>query len=363
MHSDKSETEPRSPNRVLIASIALLVIALALAVFCIVQPRAAALQKQNGFVLLEGENAYFASAGNGLAAVTSSGAQLFSSAGKCVAELDGEYTSPRCAASSKSAVFYEPGEAAFSVLYPDGSSCDSAAEGGILAADVNDSGLLTVITEREGMLGCVMVYDTDLTALFRLTLSSMTPSTARTSADGVLCVCGTTDTGSALRFYRIDSEEQTAEFAVEGETFLDLGFLSDGTVAAVTDRALYFVGADGTLTASHRFDGAEVSAYSFGSDRAAIAVKGDEKTEIGMFSAAGETLGRSASERDVLAMSVYGEQVLVLFSGSESALYTSELEELICCQPREDVHQVFLCAESRALYAGASGIMQIDFGQ
>ena len=58
-----------------------------------------------------------------------------------------------------------------------------------------------------------------------------------------------------------------------------------------------------------------------------------------------------------------GSQLLVLFTGEESTLFSSALEEIVSYQPPEDVRQVFLCSDSRALFAGASGVVQIDFNR
>ena len=77
--------------------------------------------------------------------------------------------------------------------------------------------------------------------------------------------------------------------------------------------------------------------------------------------ASGKLLGSTPAPGSVRALHCCGERLLVLFTGEESTLYTSDLEELISFQPEEDVSQVFLLPDGRAFFAGDSGVTQIDF--
>lgn len=371
MHSNRYTSMPerqrRPVSRVLVASAALLVVAVLLLVLSIVQSRsAAAVRNRDGFVLRSGDSPAFAAAGNGLAVATTTGAQLFNASGKCVAAKDADMAEPLCAGSAQLAVFCDAGKAGFFALYPDGSSAEAETAGGVYFADVNESGLVTVLTDKDGYRGCATVYDADLTALFRWDASSVTPVSARTTAKGLLCVNGAGEDGGYLRFFRIDREEMQAEFFAPDELIVDFGFLSNGSIAAVTDKALYFLSADGALLSEFRFDSAHLMAFSLGGDFAAVAAAtglNGGRTVITSFSPTGEPLGSYSAPLSVTAMSGSGSQLLVLFTGEESTLFTSAMEEIVSYQPGEDVRQVFLCSGSRALYAGDSGIVQIDFNR
>ena len=103
MHSNGYTAAPerkrRSMSRVLAASAALLAVAVLLLVLSIVQSRTAAVRNRDGFQLRNGTSAAYAAAGNGLAAVTTTGAQLFTANGKCAASLDFASDAPMCAGS------------------------------------------------------------------------------------------------------------------------------------------------------------------------------------------------------------------------------------------------------------------------
>ena len=355
MHSNRYTAAPgrkhRNLPRVLAATAAMLCIAALLLVLSVVQSHtAAAVRNRDGFRLRSGENVFYSAAGNGLAAATTTGAQLFNASGKCAASADFAMTEPMCAAGTQLAVFWDAGQNGIHALYPDGSAAESATEGGVYFAYVNETGLITVLTDKDGYRGSVVVYDTDLTPLFRWDASSVTPVSARTTGKGLLCVNGAGDDGGYLRFFRIDREEMQAEFFAPGELIVDFGFLS----------------ADGTLLSEHRLGNAHLSAFSLSGDFAAVAAAsglGGGETVITAFSPSGEPLGSFTAPLEAAAMSSCGSQLLVLFTGEESTLFSSALEEIVSYQPPEDVRQVFLCSDSRALFAGASGVVQIDFNR
>lgn len=371
MHSNRYTAAPerkhRNLPRVLAATAAMLCIAALLLVLSVVQSHtAAAVRNRDGFRLRSGENVFYSAAGNGLAAATTTGAQLFNASGKCAASADFAMTEPMCAAGTQLAVFWDAGQNGIHALYPDGSAAESATEGGVYFADVNETGLITVLTDKDGYRGSVVVYDTDLTPLFRWDASSVTPVSARTTGKGLLCVNGAGDDGGYLRFFRIDREEMQAEFFAPGELIVDFGFLSDGSIAAVTETAVCFLSADGTLLSEHRLGNAHLSAFSLSGDFAAVAAAsglGGGETVITAFSPSGEPLGSFTAPLEAAAMSSCGSQLLVLFTGEESTLFSSALEEIVSYQPPEDVRQVFLCSDSRALFAGVSGVVQIDFNR
>lgn len=145
MHSNRYTAAPerkhRNLPRVLAATAAMLCIAALLLVLSVVQSHtAAAVRNRDGFRLRSGENVFYSAAGNGLAAATTTGAQLFTASGKCAASADFAMTEPMCAAGTQLAVFWDAGQNGIHALYPDGSAAESATEGGVCFADVNETG-------------------------------------------------------------------------------------------------------------------------------------------------------------------------------------------------------------------------------
>ena len=367
MHSKEYESPPRrSPSRVMAASVVLLIIAVLLLVVSIVESRHTLpfFRDRNAFSLDSGSSVTYAAAGTGLAAASDEHIQLFSSRGKCVAEADVSMTEPACAGSALLGVYYDVGQPGIHALYPDGTVRQTETPGPVYFADVNETGLITVLLEKSGYKGSVMVYDTDLTPLFRWDAGSGYPVAARISPDDRLCVSTVAAQGSDLHFFRIDREEEQALFSVSGDVILDFGFLSDGTVAAVAEDQLLLVRGDGTLAASHPFDGRHLDAWWLrGSFAAVSTVTGLDggSAVLSTLDSQGHILGSRTAPRDVIALSGAEDRLLVLYAGEESTLFSSDLEEDISYQPGENMTRVFLSADGRAIFAGDTGAVQIDF--
>ena len=354
----------RSP-RVLIAAVFLLAAAVVLLVMSLVEGQfSAVLRSRRGFRLDGGDKVYYAQAGNGLCAATTANIQLFSSGGKCAARQEVEMNDPACSGSSLLGAYYDIGRSGLYALYPDGRRRYTDTEGPVSFASVNETGLVSVIMEKSGYKGSVMVYDTDLSPLFRWDAGSGYPVSARISRDDTLCVGCVSDEGSALRFFRIDRENEQAALSLPGELLLDIGFLSDGTLCAVTADRLVMVSAEGELTAEYAFLNWHPDAYWLrGSFAAVSAVTGADggSAVLTTVDSRGRILGECATDRSVLSMSGDGDRLLVLFQGGESTLYSAALEEEVSYQPPEGVTQAFLFPDGRALFGGTEKATLIEF--
>lgn len=307
------------------------------------------------YVLDGGNSAAWCDAGNGMAAATTKEIRLFSVWGKTVAEQPVDFAVPACAACSLLGAYYDVGRVGLHVLYPDGRYILSDTEGPVRLVDVNESGLLAVLSDKEGYMGCVTVYDTDLTPLFRYDAGSALPLIARLDREDRLCLVSVSENGSAVRLFRIDRETPTAEFALEGEMAVDAAFLSDGSLALLTERALLLTDKEGSGLSRWDFPLPHLSAWSLRGDFAAVAcADGREggRQILTTISSNGQILGSMESPLLIADMESQEDNLLVLYIGEESALYSSALAEDVCYQPAADVKRVFLGSERRAVFCG-----------
>lgn len=366
MHSEEQtgKARLRSP-RVLVAAVFLLAAAVVLLVMSLVEGQFfVSLRSRRGFRLEGGEKVFYAQAGNGLCAATTTNIQLFTSGGKTAARQEVDMIDPACSGSSLLGAYYDIGRNGLYALYPDGRRRYTDTEGPVVFASVNETGLVSVIMEKSGYKGSVMVYDTDLSPLFRWDAGSGYPVAARISRDDVLCVGCASGDGSALRFFRIDREDEQASLELPGELLLDIGFLSDGTLCAVTAGRLLMVSPDGGLTGEYPFRDRHLDGYWLrGSFAAVSTVSGTDggSAVLATLDGLGRILGERAADRSVLSLSGAGDRLLVLFQGRESTLYSSALVEEVSYQPPEDVTQAFLFPDGRALFGGAERATPIDF--
>lgn len=353
--------------RVAFAAGVLLVLAVLLLILSVFQARRPVSSlKQNGFLAGNGEAVLYAAAGNGLAASREDRIELYSPAGKSVAAFEVAFSDPMCAGGASVSVFYDNGKAGLHALYPDGAHRFTDTEGGVLFAEVNETGVVTVILDVVGAPGTVMVYDTDLKPLFRWDAGSGYPVCARVSADDVLCVNCASVRGGELHFFRIDSEDEQGCCLLEDELIVDAGFMSDGTLAAVSESGLWFIDSRGEQRARFSFEGGHLDAWCLRGDFAAVAcVTGSTggRGTLTTLDSGGRVIGSVDAARHAESVSAAGDMLLVLFTGEESTLFEEDLTEIVSYQPEEGVNRIFLTRGGMAYFAGPQGVTQIDFGR
>ena len=317
------------------------------------------------FRLNGGATPCYDDAGNGLAVATSTGIHLFSGRGKCVAEAEVALLSPACSACASCGVYYDVGATGFWLLHPDGKVEYHPTDDAVTYAHVNEEGMLVVLTEGSEYKGHMYVYDSDGQALFRWDRGSGYPLTGRLSADGLLCVNCVTASGSVLRFFRTDVQEELFSYSAPGELIVDFGFLSDGTIAAVLEDRLVFLRDNGEERFSYSFSGQYLTAFSIDGPYAIAATSASltgENASLFVLNSHGRVLGTLDTEHTVLSLSTREDRLLILFE-DEATLYTAEMKEIVSVQNTLDEKQVFLCPDGTAILAGTEGARLVDFGQ
>lgn len=317
------------------------------------------------FVLMDGNEPCYAPAGTGLAAATTAGFQVFASDGTVTLEKIQPMDTPVCAAASWLCAFYDAGEADVVTVRPDGICQTLETEGGVSFVHVSDNGALTVVSQREGYKGSVTVYDRRLTALFRWDAGSGYPVTARVSDEGLLVVNCAGAQGSVLHGFHTDQEEEAFSYAASGELILDFGFLSGGSLAAVTESRLIVLDESGEEILSHPLPQAFLTAFSLEGDVAAVASSARSVGGTAVLTVAdgrGRVLGELDTGREIRDLDTFGNRLIVLYP-TEATLYSSRLEDIISYQKVETTTRIFLRADGTALLAGPSGATGVYFGR
>ena len=360
--SSVSSSERRHPVRIFAATAVLLLIAVLLSVLSILQAkRPSSTLRQNGFLGAD-LSAVYSCAGNGLASADGTMLSLYTASGSCVAQEAVYMASPVCVGCSLLAVYYDTGVSGFYTLYPDGTHRSAETEGGVIFADANETGLITVIWENGGSRRTVMVYDTDLTPLFRWDAGGSIPLTGRTYGEDLLCVCALTREGSELHFFQIDRAEEQHRISFPEEILTDFGFLTDGTLAAVSDERLILADRKGALLSSLEFGGYRPEVFSLCGGQAAVYMSSGSEGMLLSVGSDGGILGSCQAALPVKAVSSRDE-ILVLFDRGESTLYDRDLAEIVCYQPDPETEHVFLAPNGMAFFTGPAGVTLADFGR
>lgn len=312
--------------------------------------------------LLSGES--FAMAGDKLAVASSVGAQLMDENAVLLSAESFAMDDPAVSASGALSVFYDVGGKAMCVISASGESVLCPAENRIRFADASDTGYVTVVTDAPDYRGRVTVYNASFSPVFTLDCGvSGYPINARVSPGEYLLVNCAGPAGSTLRFFSLHSETELACLDTGERLILDFDFLEDGTVAVLTEEALYLLTEKGEQRACIELEGEVLADYCF-TGRNALLLLHDGLTgnsgRLLSISSRGETVGELETDRPVCSLSAKGRQILVLYP-SELTLYHEDFREDISYQRVANSTLCLLAAESRALLLGRSGGELIRF--
>lgn len=202
------------------------------------------------------ENARFAPAGSGFAAVSDISCRLYGRNGEILCTASRSYPQLQIAGAEGCAAVWSEGGSDLTILRPSGHA-DLNFSGGVTAADVNDQGTAVVLAGEIGYKGSVTVVDGENNPVYRVYIGSGYPLDADISPDSRrVAILSLTAGGSSVSVYETDSEELRAEYTEEGRSCFDLEYLSDGRLMLVSsDRAV----GDDTAAAARRQGTADVA--------------------------------------------------------------------------------------------------------
>jgi len=271
----------------------------------------------------------FELAGDGLAVVSSSSAQLFDASGTSAAKRIVSFGSPAVSASRHGALFFDIGSRNCFIMNLNGEIKDLDVSGSIISANMNDSGYITVITEEAGYKALVSVYDSNLDELYRWYSGSGYAIKAVVAPDGRhFAVLSITAQGSEIHIFAFTSETERGRIKYDNLLLLDFYFMGNSQICAIGEGGFYFSNTKGEDVGSFGFGGMHICDYSFDStDFAAVflsAYRNGAGGKLLTVSAEGTRLGEIDIEKDVVSMSSIGRSLLVM-SPAGLILYSREL--------------------------------------
>ena len=311
--------------------------------------------------LSPGSRTCYAASDRTFAAASTEGWQLFSENGDAVAADTRAMSEPACDISDAVSVFYSAGDTALQLAYPDGSVKTLDTETNIRFAAVNEKGLLAVITDREGYKGSVTVYNQQLQPLFRWDAGADRPVCARLSPRGRLAIGCSTEDGSRLLVFRTDRETPLYQRKAGGEHILDLNFLTEDSVALLTDSGLLIQDLDRGSVGSVKDVG--YPAFFESTGNLAVLVSTPERyggrATVSVLSGGGDLLGTRHISGGILDLSVSKHRILLL-SAEELILCTRRLEVLASKPVKPGTEFISLRPDGTALAISPEGAALYD---
>ncbi len=283
------------------------------------------------YVFDAGSGEAFAAAGKGLAVANTSGFELLDGNGSAVTSMVMQMENPAATGCDSFAVFYDLGGRRLAVARFDGTVEEIDTEGNILSATVSEGGYLAVTTEHTGYRALVTVYDPQMEEIYEWYSSSAWVISASVSPDGrKLAVLSYTASGSEVRFFRLNDEDQIGSFAAERTVLLDVHWFTSNKLCAISSEQVLFFNASGEWENTYSFNGQYLVGYTFdGGNCAAFALSpyraGTTATLVSL-GPSGEEMGAADVQSEIVCLTASDLEVMVLCSDG-AVLYNSSLAE------------------------------------
>ena len=338
----KKQRVRRKRRSILAAAVTLLLIVLALLVFLfreeltgdnlrrLLGGEAAASEERDAFTYETGANQVFAPAGNGLAVVSASAAQLLNERGETVQKQVLSFETPAVFACGQGALFCDLGGTDCLLMRFDRAEPLRLSEPtGILCAGMNENGWFFVASDAAGYKGRLAVYDASGEKRYEWWSGSGYLLKAAVSPDNrSLAVLCAEKHGSVLHLLSLDSEEERAKAEFPGELVYDLSFRGSDLLCLVGEQEIRFLNTHGEQKGSYPLGEKNLLDYDFGSQSFVTLFLSDYRGGAGgtlvTLDGKGEVLGTAELERDVVSLCGCGRQVLVMTAGDLS-LYNQSL--------------------------------------
>jgi len=288
----------------------------------------------NEFSFEVGRDRSFSHMGGSLAAVGTLGVQVLDAAGRETLRDSFRMSQPAIASSAGRSIAFDIGGSSVRVFNEEQITTSIETEGAIVSASINRNGWFCVVTQEGGGLrGSTSVYNNLGAVVYRVNLGSGFILSAQLSHDNrSLAVLNLTDTGSRINFYHGIDEDKDPDvlFDFRGGLIIDIMYLSNGDILAVSTDSLFIVSRAGDGKTLYSFADNRLGGYARYNDFIALHLYdhgiGFRGRLITLLSD-GTILGEIVTDREVISMSAIDRTLIVLKSDG-LVFYNEILEEL-----------------------------------
>jgi len=202
----------------------------------------------------------------------------------------------------------------------------------IVSASLNHNGWFCVVTQGfGGFKGAVTVYNSSGDSVYGVQLATGYALSAQLSYDNKnLAILTLSETGSRITFYHnIDSEEEPAfAFDLIGGLIIDIVYLKNGNILAVSTESLIIIDDTGSSEELYEFYDKRLGGYTITNDFIALHLYdygiGHQGRLITLL-VNGTLLGEQILDREVISMSAFNNSLIIL--SDKVAFFNKELEE------------------------------------
>lgn len=264
----------------------------------------------------------FSRMGQDLCYATDSRIQTLNNYGKQMLTVQHGYSKPHLASSDKYSLVYDLGGQDFQINGLDEHIYTGKAKDNILVADINNKGTYALVTESDGYLSKLYVYNSDNEDIFAYSFSEYYITSVSLKPNGKMAVVSgvSAHNGSEISsLYVLDfTKDSPAQFVeLENTVIYEVQYLGSTYAAAVGSNGVYVIDTDDGDVKTTDYEGKELTAYTFNTDTdtfsVALSRSGDGRNcDIWSFSTGGSLADSFTTDLRVISISTYKNRVALL---------------------------------------------------
>jgi len=323
------------------------------------------------FSFYVGRDRVFADLGGSFASAGTLGIKVLDYSGHESLSDSFRMTRPAIVSANGRAVAFDIGGTAVRVFNNNQILSSFEVSGAIVSASINQNGWFTVSTQEGGGLrGVTTVFNSQGAGVFRVNLGGGYILSSVLSADNrSLAVLNLTETGSRITLYHgLNQVEPNNEFVLPGELIIDMRFLPNGDLLAISTNMLIIIDVNGVSSAKFEFFASRLGGYIFEDGFTILHLLDYGVGHTGRLlrlDEGGDIIAEYPTEREIASMS-FGGGFLAVLRGDGVMFYDSNFEEFPSDGDRASlsgVSRVLAFGNGKALATGehAAIVFRLDF--
>lgn len=193
------------------------------------------------------------------------------STGSEVANIQLRYSKPVMKSSGNKYLTYGLGSTGFQIQSFDEKLYSGEEIESIFTGDIASNGVYCLVTEGNGYLSSLYVYNKSNNRIFKYSFSEYYITSVALNSDGSCGVaCGITSDGGALKtaVYLLDfsKEEPKSIYTIDGDSIIDCEYLGDNRVALIGQSASYIIKSGDENFVTNSYEDRTLANYCFNTD-------------------------------------------------------------------------------------------------
>lgn len=276
-------------------------------------------------VTIRGENissGNFARMGQDLCYASDTKVETLNNYGKRMLTVQHGYSTPVLVACDDYSLVYGLGSTGFRINSLDEQVFSGSADNNILVADIVNNGTYALVTQSDGYLSKLTVYDSKNSKIYAYSFADYYITSVSLKSNGKMAVVSglSAHNGSEMSsLYVLDFTKETpAQFVeLEDTVIYDVQYLTDTYAAAIGSSGAYGLNTGNGRVESTSYDGKTLTAYTFNKDTSTFSISlsrsGDGRScDIYSFGSSGSLSSSFSTDLRVISLSSYKGRVALL---------------------------------------------------